>query len=130
MASSTPAAAAKDCDMQSAYENHNMVDYGPLNLSTLMNGIARDRDGSPIRRACVLAFMEMDNDHVLLARTEADNNGRFRLVLKHGHYRVVVKSPGLCAANIPVHVVDRATKQLVVHIKPSRLDSCSYGDYK
>jgi len=112
-----------------AYENHNQVDYGPLNISRV-DGYATDPSGAPVPKACVLLFAE--KDHSLVSKAETDSDGHFNLTrVKNGRYRLVVKSYGFCTANVPIRLTAGAGgKQLAVHMKMGTVDSCSYGDLK
>jgi len=114
------------CKQQAHYEQHNMVDYGPLQLSSGINGSAIDPSGFAVNRACVFVFTE--TGHHLITATQADRDGRFKLILKHGRYRIVVKASPLCAANIPVRVVQLGSKSLVAHRMPAGIDQRSYGE--
>jgi carboxypeptidase family protein len=116
------------CKQQSQYENHNMVDYGPLEFSSVIDGSAIDPSGAAVNGACIFVFTE--KGHHLITTTQADDEGKFNLTLKHGTYRIVVKMSPLCAANIPVHVVQKASTNLLVHLKPRGIDECSYGEAK
>jgi hypothetical protein len=122
------AGAQSDCKSQAGYENHNMVDYGPLMLTSVIQGRAVDFDRVAVPGTCVFVYTE--NDHQLVTSTQVGGHGSFKLLLKHGVYRVVVKASPFCAANIPIHVVQLGHKTLVAHLKPAGIDSCSYGDYK
>jgi hypothetical protein len=116
------------CKQQAHYEHHNMVDYGPLQLSSGINGSAIDPSGARVSGACVFVFTEAS--HHLVTATQADEDGRFKLILKHGRYRIIVKASPLCAANIPVHVAQLGSKNLVAHMMPAGIDRCSYGEAK
>ncbi len=63
---------AEKCDP--TYQNHNMVDYGPLLLRTLSG---YDIDPYSVRTAggCIALFTE--GDHRLVATTQADQDGNF-----------------------------------------------------
>lgn len=70
-------------------------------------------------------------EHKLVAASESDADGKFALRrMTPGRYRLVVKADPLCAANVPLQVVNRQEKKQVlqVHMKPRGLDSCSYAD--
>jgi hypothetical protein len=111
------------------YEDRNQIDYGPLKLS-VVKGVAIDPTGAPTQHALVLLFT--NKTHKLKSKTEADEDGRFKLSkIADGHYRLVVKSPGFCTANVPLLVKARSgSKGLVLHMKPGGIDSCSYGAIK
>lgn len=113
-----------------AYENRNQTDYGPLRLS-VVRGVANDDQRVPIPKACVGLFAE--TNHKLIVVTETDNEGRFDLAgIPSGNYRLVVTYEGLCPANARVRVAAsmRRAKQVVVHLRPAGIDTCSYVDLK
>lgn len=110
------------------YENHNQTDNGPLHIQEV-NGWVTDPQQVAIPRACVGLFTE--KTHKLVVITESGADGRFSLQrVPPGRYRLVVKVAPLCAANVPVKVVklQRRRRVLLVHMKPRRLNSCSYGE--
>ena len=117
------------CSNEEAYENRNQIDYGPLKVSAV-GGIATDPSKVPVPNACVLLFTE--RSHHLVSKTATDGDGLFNLArIKNGRYRLVVKAPGFCSANVPIVVGARAgRKRLALHMKMGEIDSCSYGDLK
>jgi hypothetical protein len=114
------------CNEQATYEHHNMVDYGPLKLSSNIHGSAIDPSAVAVSGACVFVFTE--KEHQLVSTMQADADGKFTLVLKNGRYRIVVKASPLCAANIPVRILQGGNKNLVAHMKRAGMDSRSYGE--
>ncbi len=121
------AQSSSGCSNDDAYENHNQVDYGPLNVSRV-SGTATDPSGVPVPNACVLLFTERGHD--LVSKVQTNANGRFNLAkVKNGRYRLVVKAYGFCTANVPIVVKTRTGgKALALHMKMGEVDSCSYGD--
>jgi hypothetical protein len=110
------------------YENHNQVDYGPLIVQEVKGTIMDPQQGA-VQKVCVGIFTE--KDHKLVATTESNTDGKFSLQsVPPGRYRLVVKADPLCAANVPLQVVKHRKKKhdLLVHMKPRGLDSCSYGE--
>jgi Carboxypeptidase regulatory-like domain len=110
------------------YENHNQTDYGPLTVQNV-KGTITDQQQRAVPKVCVGIFTE--KDHKLVATTESDADGKFSLQsVPPGRYRLVVKADPLCAANVPLQVVESKKKKQVlrVHMKPRGLDSCSYAD--
>ena len=115
------------CDKDETYEDHDMVNYGPLKVSGVSGVAVEYVVGTPAPHACVLLFTE--RSHTLVAKTETEDVGRFTLTkIPHGRYRLVVKLYGFCAANVPLKVRSWAAgKRLVVHMEARGIDSCSYG---
>lgn len=112
------------------YEHHNMVDYGPLRISNLW-GTTKDADGFTVPNACIGVFNE--SDHRTVATGQADSEGHFEIRnVPNGKYRLVVASDGFCAANAPVILRKRSRgkKKLVVTLKPSAVDVCSFMEWK
>jgi hypothetical protein len=110
------------------YENHNQIDYGPLVVQDVKGSIT-DSQQVAVPKVCVGIFTQ--EDHKLVATTKSDADGKFSLQsVPPGRYRLVVKADPLCAANVPLRVVNRQEKKqiLQVHMKPRGLDSCSYAD--
>jgi hypothetical protein len=111
---------------EDAYENHNQVDYGPLKVSRVQ-GVVKDPSGYLIPHSHVLLFAE--GNHKLLAKCETDEKGGFDLgEMKPGRYRLVVKVPGLCSANVPIARERGNNRKLVIRMKARGIDSCSYGE--
>ena len=111
------------------YESRNQVDPKPLKLAAI-NGLAIDEGGSSIHKACIGLFSE--TEHRLIASAETSEDGKFLFdKIPHGRYRLVAKHPLLCTANVPLVIGSRpfrSKKQLVLHMKVSGIDTCSYGD--
>jgi hypothetical protein len=115
---------------QMKYEHHNMIDYGPLRIS-IVQGIAKDIQGFVIPDACVGVFSEAD--FKIVASGQTDSEGHFKIQnVPDGKYRLVITSDGFCAANAPVVLKSRsrAKKKLVVTMKPSGIDVCSFVELK
>jgi hypothetical protein len=115
-----------------SYQNHNMIDYGPLVLRNL-SGQAIDPTSAEVRGGCLGLFSE--EGHRLIAATEADQNGNFAFPqMAPGRYRLVADCAGFCVANVPLRIVrwprGRSHRKLVLHMKMAAIDACSYGDYK
>ena len=129
----------KLCPNATIYENHNQVDYGPLELPIIQGrGVVR-RDsnfsGYPVGGACLSLFME--DAHQWVETKVADSEGRFRFdSIKPGRYRLVVRAPSLCIANIPLIVIDPSkservdAKHLLIDFLPLgiSLDEGSFGE--
>jgi hypothetical protein len=95
------------------------------------------KDTVTIGEALVGLFTE--EGHRLVASTEADSEGRFKLrAVPAGRYRLVVRDPTclLCVANVPLKVihgrggVNYRRGALVIHMRPGGIDDCSYGELK
>lgn len=126
------------CPASPAYENHNMVDYGPLKVRIVEGkSIIHSEDKAAPERAisgaCLSLFTE--KEHTLVASTVADSEGRFQLApVTPGRYRLLARSNGFCVANIPVLIMGSsgATKsqatELLIHFRPAGIDTCSYGE--
>ena len=123
-----------------SYENHNQVDPRPLSLRELTGRVLTEVDEpaqvvGPVSGACLGLFIEQD--HHLVATATADKEGHFEFgAVAPGRYRLVVRANGLCAANVPLQIAakSRSRKQknseIVVHMRPAGIDTCSYADYK
>lgn len=113
------------------YQNHNMIDYGPLVFRNL-SGRAIDPSSGELPGACLGLFAE--DGQRLVAVTETDPKGNFALTaIPPGRYRLVAQCDPLCAANIPLKIVRwprGRERELVLHMKVRGIDQCSYGDYK
>jgi hypothetical protein len=113
-----------------AYVDENQPDPAPLRLREL-DGSVRGLGGDGMPRVPVLLFAE--DGHVLVATVVTDKDGKFRFdKVDKGRYRVVVKVPGLCPANVPVLLEGSllAHRKLVVTMQPKDIDTCSYGTTK
>jgi hypothetical protein len=122
------------CSTALNYENKNQVDPKPLRLPSV-SGAVEDEQGVYIPDVCLGIFTE--DGQKLVMQATSDENGRFAFSsLPAGKYRLVAKYSPFCTANIPIEVVTKnqkgnsKRKKVVVHMKPSGIDSCSYGDYK
>ena len=128
------------CKCQVAYENKNQVDPKPLSVRVVsgrtiseIGDIGAAQEIGAVAGACLGLFTEQE--HRLIAATVADDEGRFQFdEVPAGKYRLVVQVAGLCVANVPLQVVrgsrSKNQKQIVVHMRPAGIDSCSYGNYK
>jgi hypothetical protein len=109
-----------------SYESRNQTDYGPLQVSKI-RGTMQDAQGSPIPKACVAIFTEID--HKLIALTETDRSGYFKLKgIPDGNYRLIAKYEGFCPANAKVRIERnrRIKKPLSVKMRFAGIDTCSY----
>jgi hypothetical protein len=114
----------------STYVDENQPDPAPLKLREL-DGVVRGLGGDPMSRASVALFTEQG--HQLVASTVSDKDGKFKFAkVDKGPYRVVVRVPGLCSANVPVLLESSllAHHKLVVTMQPKDIDTCSYGTTK
>ena len=114
------------------YENHNMIDYGPL-VFRRIGGVIVDPAGVAMSGASVGLFTE--HDHKLIATTTTDTNGGFNLRhVSPGRYRLVAHFDGFCPANVGIVIVSwprgGLKRKLVIHGVLPAIDSCSYGAYK
>jgi hypothetical protein len=114
------------------YENHNMIDYGPLVFRSI-SGVIIDPTGVAMPGGSIGLFTE--HDHKLLANSTTDTNGSF--TLQHvfpGRYRLVAHFDGFCPANVRIEIVSwprgGLKRKLVIHGVLPAIDSCSYGAYK
>jgi hypothetical protein len=126
------------CKSRIEYGNRNQVDPKRSNVRRL-SGRVISEVGDPAREigpvpACLGLFTE--KDHRLVATAVADEKGRFKFKsVASGRYRLVVRDPqnAFCLANMPLRIVAwprSTTKSLVIHMRPSGIDDCSYGDFK
>lgn len=124
------------CPKSLEYVNRNQVDPGRSTLRVIAGRVVAEV-GQPARRvgpipACLGLFTE--NDHRLVASAVADEEGRFKFKsIQPGFYRLVVRDPqnAFCVANMPLRVIASGRgKLLVIHMRPSGIDDCSYGDVK
>jgi hypothetical protein len=128
--------SASSCPKPLEYENHNQIDPPPLSVR-VVSGRVIAQDGMSVPNACLGLFTE--RDHHLIASIVADDDGNFRFRnVPSGRYRLVVRDEygGFCTANTKINVVGwprggfRKRKQIIVHLRPSAIDTCSYADYK
>ena len=126
------------CKSPIEYGNRNQIDPKRSNVRRLSGRVIAEA-GRPAKEvgavpACLGLFTE--NDHRLVASAVADEEGRFKFKsVVPGRYRLVVRDPqnAFCLANMPLRVVGwprGTTKPLVIHMRPSGIDDCSYGDFK
>ncbi len=89
-----------------------------------------DEQGDAVWNLCLGLFAEKARKLIVSTRAGAD--GRFMLKdILPGEYRLVAKSPGFCTANVPLRVGSRSPNSktsLVLHMNPTAIDICSYGD--
>lgn len=139
---SVPAQEVEPCkDLK--YENKNQVNPGPLSVSNASGRVIVEvgelggsaREIGPVTEACLGLFTE--KEHQLLATAVVDGEGRFAFdAVPEGKYRLVVRAGPLCVANVPLRIIRGKRgkggngKQIVVHMRPAGIDSCSYADYK
>lgn len=130
----TFAQSKTDCSTGVNYENKNQVDPKPLILTSI-SGTIEDEQGVSIPDACLGIFTE--DGQKLVMQVTSDKNGKFAFdSMPTGKYRLIAKYSPFCTANIPIEVITKNRKgkskgkKVVVHLKPSGIDSCSYGDYK
>ncbi len=128
------------CRPQMSYENHNQVDPHRLSLRELFGRVVTEvgepaQEIGPGSGTCLGLFTEQD--HRLVTMATADKDGRFHFgTVPAGKYRLVVRAESLCVANVPVQIVAKSgsrkqkNNQIVVHMRPAGIDTCSYADYK
>jgi hypothetical protein len=133
-----PAAPQQENDCRDQiYENHNNVDYKPLKLAKLGGrGVIEIRDkviepNQNVPGACLSLF---SLEKKFLKSVKADLHGSFLFDdVTPGRYRLVVRAPGFCTANIPIWVVKASRKsklqhkEVVVHYRVAGIDTCSWG---
>jgi hypothetical protein len=113
-----------------AYVDENQPDPAPLKLRDL-EGVVRGLGGDPMSMASVALFTEQG--HALVASTTSNKDGKFKFnKVDKGLYRVVVRVPGLCPANVPIVLEGSllAHHKLVVTMQAKDIDTCSYGTTK
>jgi hypothetical protein len=109
------------------YVNENQTDVAPLKLREV-GGSVRGLGGEGMPRASVSLFAE--EGHALLATALSDKDGKFHFdKVEKGRYRVVVRAPGLCPANIPIVVESSllAHHKIIVTMQAKDIDTCSYA---
>jgi hypothetical protein len=121
---------AKDDCTSVEYQNHNMIDYGPLVVPSII-GVAEDKSKVAVPDVCIVLFTD-DAAHKRVGMTTTDMDGNYALpVVPDGKYRLVAALDPLCVANVPVVVEHKARKRPVaIVLQPRGLDSCSYGEYR
>jgi Carboxypeptidase regulatory-like domain len=119
-------ATVETCGQTVAYENHNMVDYGPIKVSGI-RGEAVDSNGVRVPTVCMALFGE--EDHKFVAAAVTSDDGQFAIPnIKPGKYRLIAKLSPFCTANIPVKVERAQLGSISVQMRPAGLDSCSFGE--
>jgi hypothetical protein len=117
---------AETSDSALAYENHNMIDYGPIKVSGV-RGVTIDSSGVRVPTVCIALFAEQD--HKFIAAAVTSDDGQFAIAdIKPGRYRLIAKLSPFCTANIPVQVARHKLDQLRVRMRPAGIDSCSFGE--
>lgn len=133
-----PVGAQRENDCRdNAYENHNQVDYKPLKLARVHGtGVIEIRDNvikpnETVPGACLSLFT---SEKRFVRSAKADLNGKFQFDdVDPGQYRLVVRAPGFCTANIPILLVKASRKsklqekEVVVHYRVTGVDTCSWG---
>ena len=125
------------CKAPIEYGNRNQVDPKRSSLRTISGRVIAEA-GRPAKQAgsvpaCIGLFTE--EGHRLVTSVVADDQGRFSLgSIRPGQYRLVVRDPQdvFCVANMPLSVVRWPRgkgRPLVIHLRPSGVDDCSYGDF-
>jgi len=98
-------------------------------------GYAVDPNDVRMPTVCIGVFSPTDKR--LVASAVADNDGRFQLpAIPPGKYRLVARAGGFCIAIVPLKIVSwpgggmLKRRHLVLHMRLSALDVCSYGGYR
>ena len=131
-------AQTPNCKSPIEYGNRNQVDPKRSSVRKIFGRVVAEA-GRPAKKAgsvpaCIGLFTE--EGHRLVASVVADDEGRFKLAtIPPGQYRIIVRDPqdGFCVANMALRVVRwprGIAKSLVIHMRPSGMDDCSYGDFK
>jgi Carboxypeptidase regulatory-like domain len=110
-----------------AYVDENQTDPAPLKLREVEGSVV-GLGGDGIQRASVSLFNELG--HTLVATALSDKDGKFHFnKVDKGAYRLVVRVPGLCTANVPLVVESSllAHRKVVVTMQAKDIDTCSYG---
>ena len=104
------------CPDAKIYENHNQIDYGPLNLAVIQGwGEVGGYDGSPgvpANGACISLFSETKHEWIKTIVADAEGKFRFESV-KPGRYRLIARAPSQCPANIPIVVIKPTSKAVL-----------------
>lgn len=126
--------ADSDCSKPVEYVNRNQVDPTRISLRGI-EGRAIDSDGVAVPDVCVALFSEKERK--LVAQTVTDENGYFRFgKISEGDYRLVgrLEYDHLCPVNVRIRQrkpsAGPGKKKLILHMRPSGIDDCSYGDTK
>jgi hypothetical protein len=124
------ASFAKDDCTRVEHQNHNMIDYVPLVVPSIL-GVAHDKSKVAVPDVCILLFTD-DAVHNRVGMTTTDKDGNYELPgIPDGKYRLVAALDPFCAANVPVVVKHKTRKRPVaIVLQPRGLDSCSYGEYR
>lgn len=129
--------SAEQCNGAMKYENRNQSDPKPLVINEAL-GQAVLESGKPVSNlgpasgACLGIFTE--KEHKLVATATTDRRGRFKFSdVLPGEYRLVVRYETFCVANVPIIITAKASlkdKRLILHMRPTSFDECSYGEVK
>lgn len=116
------------------YINRNQVDTPVISLNGVA-GRAVDGDGVAVPNMRVALFTE--KGHKFVAQVVTDENGFFRFgKIGKGNYRLVgrLEYDYLCPVNVRIRQVSSVKgsvgTKLVLQMRPSDIDDCSYGDTK
>lgn len=120
-----------NCSEPIRYINRNFYDSKPLKLRTI-KGLAVDSNGISVPNICVALFSE--DGRRLVMQVAADDEGNFGFKdIPDGKYRLVgrVGYDAFCPVNVRIHLqASGRTKRIKLHMRPSAIDDCSYGDTK
>lgn len=128
------------CGCSITYENNNQVDPSPFSIRVIAGRAISEVGGpaeeiGPLPGACLGLFTAQD--HRLVATTVTNEEGRFQFDrVQVGEYRLVVRAAGHCVANVPLRIIrptrvgTRQRRQIVLHMRPASIDTCSYGSYR
>lgn len=112
------------------YVNENDKDPAPLKLGAV-EGKIHGLGGEAMSGAAISLFTE--DGHALVATVASDKDGKYKFdKVDKGLYRVVVRVPGLCPANIPINLDAKllSHRKLDITMLPKDIDTCSYGKAK
>jgi len=114
---------------QIKYVDKNQGDPRPIVLHSIKGRATGFPDERPMPGTGLALFSEAG--HELVVVSAADDQGSFSFPdVSPGLYRVIAAYYPLCAANVPVRVTAGKVKrrELIVHMQPTGLDTCSWGD--
>jgi hypothetical protein len=127
LALAAPSLCAQDVGKDDSYVDRNQSEPAVLKVSRVA-GVATNSQGTPIQGVDILLFAEQR--HKLIATAVTDKEGEFFLEeVPPGRYRLVAKSL-FCPANVPIWVRRSGQRDLLLHLVPNGMDSCSYGTLK
>jgi hypothetical protein len=87
--------------------------------------------GKTVPGACLTLFT-LDQKFVKSVRADAGGAFKFENI-PPGSYRLVARAPGLCTANIPIHLVKASSRsklqksEVIVRYRLTGIDTCSWG---